>query len=136
MDCSDTIPDDIPTQLKTALTRYTNFLKENRTDFRLAIEICAMVKQEHARHHALDVAKEKKWPAIEVDFKDIPRRIFHMYEELKQLILVREARENLFSWDCFEANLELDRWSIARFARMRASEIPMTSQTWRNSRGG
>ncbi|KAH0828634.1 hypothetical protein J3R83DRAFT_2978 [Lanmaoa asiatica] len=136
MDCSDSIPDDIPTQLKTALTRYAYFLKEDRTDFRLAAEICIMVKREHQRGQALNIAKEKKWPATEIDFKDIPRRVFHMYEELKQLMLVSEARDNLFSWDCFEANLELDGWSINRFARMRASEIPMMSQTWRNSRGG
>ena len=86
MDCSDTISDDISMQLKTVLICYATFLKEDRTDFHLAIEICIMVKQKHDWHQALNVAKEKKWPAMEVDFKDIPQCIFHIYEELKQLI--------------------------------------------------
>ena len=91
MDCSNTIPDDIPMQLKTVLICYATFLKEDRTNFHLATEICIMVKQKHDQHQALDVAKEKKWLAMEVDFKDIPQCIFHIYEELKQLITGQES---------------------------------------------
>ncbi|KAI5983447.1 hypothetical protein F5J12DRAFT_916469 [Pisolithus orientalis] len=82
MDCKDAIPDNISDQLKTALSTYLEALK---------------------------VTEAKGWPATKIEFKDIPSRILEMYDELEKLLFDVEARENLWLWTFFEADLELFR---------------------------
>ncbi|KAG6377904.1 hypothetical protein JVT61DRAFT_14693 [Boletus reticuloceps] len=136
MDCSDVIPSDIPGQLRDALIRYVKLTREKKTDVRLATDICVIVKREHKRFEYLEIARQENWPATTIAFKEIPNRVLGMYEELKQIMFVREAREQLFIWNCFEGNLEMDRWTTSQFAQIQPSKIPMRSDTWRNSRGG
>ncbi|KAI5984002.1 hypothetical protein EDD15DRAFT_2375721 [Pisolithus albus] len=120
MDCEDPIPDHPSEQLRTALTTY--------------IYICRLIKREQCRLKAIEFAEEVDWPVTRVDFKDIPRHVLKLEDELHRLIFDAEAHKNVFQWKCFEAALEVEGCTISQFARMRSP--PMSSTIWQNSRSG
>ncbi|KAI6149685.1 hypothetical protein BKA82DRAFT_4014184 [Pisolithus tinctorius] len=134
MDCEDAIPNNISDQLKTALSTYVGLVKERKTNIRLETDICILIKRERRRLEAFNVTEAKGWPATKIEFKDIPSRVLEMYDELKKLLFDAEAHENLWLWTCFEADLEVNHYTIAQFARMRVP--PMSSAIWENSRCG
>ncbi|KAH0826086.1 hypothetical protein J3R83DRAFT_11684 [Lanmaoa asiatica] len=136
MDCEDLVPEELSVQLRTVLTCHVHLSQENKSNVRLATDICIVIKCEHKRLEYIKLAAEKNWPTTTIDFQGILNRILEMYDELKEIMFVREVRENLFLWNCFEANLEVDGWSTSRFAQMQPSDITLTSEVWRNSRGG
>ncbi|KAI6137737.1 hypothetical protein BKA82DRAFT_4369575 [Pisolithus tinctorius] len=119
MDCEDVIPNNISDQLKTALSTYVGLVKERKTNIRLETDI------------SFNVAEAKGWPATKIEFKDIPSRVLEMYDELKKLLFDAEACKNLWLWTCFEADLEVNHYTIVQFARMRVP--PMSSAIWENS---
>ncbi|KAI6001304.1 hypothetical protein EDD15DRAFT_2361664 [Pisolithus albus] len=134
MDCEDPIPDHPSEQLRTALTTYVSLVKQKKTNFRLALDICRLIKREQHRLKAIEFAEEADWPVTRVDFKDIPRRVLKLEDELRRLIFDAEAHKNVFLWKCFEAALEVEGCTISQFARMRS---PLMSSTiWQNSRSG
>ncbi|KAI5981452.1 hypothetical protein EDD15DRAFT_2203956 [Pisolithus albus] len=134
MDCEDPIPDHPSEQLRTALTTYVSLVKQKKTNFRLALDICRLIKREWRRLKAIEFAEEADWPVTRVDFKDIPRRVLKLEDELRHLIFDAEAHKNVFLWKCFEAALEVEGCTISQFARMRSP--PMSSTIWQNSRSG
>ncbi|KAI5987008.1 hypothetical protein F5J12DRAFT_561084 [Pisolithus orientalis] len=134
MDCEDAIPNNIPDQLKTALSTYVGLVKERKTNIHLEMDICILIKREHRRLKALKVAEAKGWPATKIEFKDIPSCILEMYDELEKLLFNAEAHENLWLWTCFKADLEVNHYTIAQFAQMCVP--PMSLAIWENSRCG
>ncbi|KAI5997545.1 hypothetical protein EDD15DRAFT_2364272 [Pisolithus albus] len=134
MDCEDPIPDHPSEQLRTALTTYVSLVKQKKTNFRLALDICRLIKREQRRLKAIEFAEEADWPVTRVDFKDIPRRVLKLEDELRRLIFDAEVHKNVFLWKCFEAALEVEGCTISQFARMRSP--PMSSMIWQNSRSG
>lgn len=138
--CEDAIPSVATPVLKDALKKYRilcNAKGSKQFDVaRLANDICHLVRQEHKRVEAIRIAQERKWPAFDINFKDIPQRVLAMFGELDRIMLQRDARENLYVWGSFEADLEHDGWSEERFGRMDGRNISATSQVWKNSRGG
>ncbi|KAI6154670.1 hypothetical protein BKA82DRAFT_35637 [Pisolithus tinctorius] len=134
MDCEDAIPNNISDQLKTALSTYVGLVKERKTNIRLETDICILIKRERCWLEAFNVAEAKGWPATKIEFKDIPSRVLEMYNKLKKLLFDAEARENLWLWTCFEADLEVNHYTIAQFAQMCVP--PMSSAIWENSRCG
>lgn len=134
MDCEDAIPDHPSEQLRTALSTYVSLVKQKKTNIRLAIDICMLIKREQRRLKAIEFAGEVDWPVTRVDFKGIPRCVLELYDELQRLIFDAEAHKDVFLWKCFEAALEVDGWTVSQFARMRSP--PMSSRIWQNSRSG
>lgn len=134
MDCEDVVPDNMSNQLKTALSTYVSLVKQKKSSSRLAMDICILIKQEQRRLSAIKVADEMNWPATCINFNEIPNRVLQRYNELQTIMFTKEARENLFLWNCFKADLEFEPYSLEQFARMR--HVPVTSIIWRNSRSG
>lgn len=136
MYCSDLIPDEVSTQLRAVLICHAHLSQENKINVRLVTDICILIGCEHKRLEYINLAAEENWPATTIDFQEIPNCVLEMYDELKMIMFVREAREHLFLWNCFEANLKVDGWSTSRFAKMQPSDISLKSKVWRRSCGG
>ncbi|KAI5994937.1 hypothetical protein F5J12DRAFT_962200 [Pisolithus orientalis] len=134
MDCKDVIPNNISDQLKTALSTYISLVKERKTNIHLETDICILIKREHCQLEALKVAEAKGWPAMKIKFKDIPSRVLEMYDKLEKLLFNAEARENLWLWTCFKADLKVNHYTIVQFAQMRIP--PMSLAIWENSHCG
>ena len=91
LDCSDPVPDKVSPQLRTALIHHVHLSQENKSDVRLAMDICIVIKREHKRLEYIKLAAEKKWPTTTIDFQGIPNRVLEMYDELKKIMFIREA---------------------------------------------
>ncbi|KAI5992381.1 hypothetical protein F5J12DRAFT_786173 [Pisolithus orientalis] len=111
MDCKDAIPNSISNQLKTALSTYIGLIKERKTNIHLEMDI------------SLKDAEAKGWPAMKIKFKDIPSHILEMYDELKKLLFDVEAHKNLWLWTCFEADLEVNHYTLAQFAQINMGKL-------------
>jgi len=126
--------------LRDALKRYTVLRKMKGSGgfevVHLANDICHLVRQAYKQLDAIRTAQECKWPAFDINFKDLPQRVLAMFSELDQIMSRRDACENLFIWNCFEADLEVDGLTEEEFGRMEARNISVTSQVWLHSRGG
>ncbi|KAI5997185.1 hypothetical protein EDC04DRAFT_2585189 [Pisolithus marmoratus] len=71
---------------------------------------------------------------MRINFEEIPNRVLKLYNELQRIVFDKAARNGLFLWNSFEADLEFEGYTIAQFARLHS--VPMTSPIWRNSRIG
>ncbi|KAI5983265.1 hypothetical protein EDC04DRAFT_2915068 [Pisolithus marmoratus] len=134
MYCEDTIPEHTSDQLKTTLSTYVSIIKAKKTNVQLATEICALIKREQWRLEAMEEAIKWGWPVMTIDFKKIPNRVLELYDKVQLMVFDKEACNNTYLWSCFEADLEVDRYSIAQFAKM--CQVPITSLIWQNSCSG
>ncbi|KAI6038076.1 hypothetical protein EDC04DRAFT_2604355 [Pisolithus marmoratus] len=121
-------------QLKTALAMHVGLVKAKKPNIQLATEICILIKQEQCQLEAIKVANEMNWPAMRINFGEIPNHILKLYDKLQNIILNKEACNDLYLWNCFKADLEFDGYTITQFARMH--NILMSGLVWQNSHIG
>lgn len=138
LSCRDKLPLERSPQLASALKQYSVLYRTSGRDaaLRIGMKICTLVRKEHEKLAAVELAAERGWPVTSIDFKNIPSRILAQKKQLERIIFVSKARENLTAWISFSGDLEENGWTIANFSRLAPSAIPQISITVKNARVG
>jgi len=95
-----------------------------------------MIKQVSRKVEQVKIAGQNGWPITNVDFRRMPSRIIALRDHLMNITYDLDVREQVYTWTCFEADLEVQGWTLAQFGWMGAGTLPLTSPTVENSRPG
>ncbi|KAG2110104.1 hypothetical protein DEU56DRAFT_905607 [Suillus clintonianus] len=121
--CNDEIPRSPSSKLYDALE---NYVKLTRTQghstvrsLTLSFSICAMIKDGVQREIHLNDAVERGWPVLEVDFTQIPARVYELKERLDIIIFaspssIHDLKASPFS--DFLKDMAADNFTLQRLA--------------------
>ncbi|KAG2120144.1 hypothetical protein DEU56DRAFT_918474 [Suillus clintonianus] len=121
--CNDEIPRSPSSKLYDALE---NYVKLTRTQghstvrsLTLSFSICAMIKDGVQREIHLNDAVERGWPVLEVDFTQIPARVYELKERLDIIIFaspssIHDLKASPFS--DFLEDMAADNFTLQRLA--------------------